>query len=238
LCKRTLYFKIMRASINLKMRSRIFSTHNAKLVHCAKQYNLRLAAFDLPAGHTCPAAHICKSIANKETGRIKDYGSLRCYAVSAENIHPNVRVLRHRNLELTKQDSFVDDICHEIKRLKLTSIRIHSSGDFYNRIYLEKWIRIARLNPSVTFWGYTKMLPFYTLLNEESNVFFVYSIGGLFDNRLTGSESTCTIVTDGMIESFPHPITCERDNPSNDYEYIINGESFGIRLHGTQPAKK
>lgn len=224
------------------MKSKIFSTNNGKLNHCASQYNLRLVAFDLPAGHTCPAANICHSRANREGmvngSAIQDFGSLRCYAASAEAQYKNTRDLRWRNFEASQSGDFVNMICDEIQRLGLTSIRIHSSGDFYSREYVNKWIQIARLNPQVTFWGYTKMLPFYNVLNAESNMFFVYSIGGLFDNRLTGKEITCTIVTDEIYPTFEAVITCEKENRSNDYEYIvIKRESFGIRLHGTQAKK-
>ena len=48
-------------------------------------------SFSLPAGYSCPQALICKSYANKETGKITDgkHTTIRCYAASDEAKSPN-----------------------------------------------------------------------------------------------------------------------------------------------------
>ena len=59
------------------------------------------------------------------------------------------------------------------KKAKRVVIRIHESGDFYSREYLEKWLEIARhfeTNPRVVFACYTKSLPFFVGVNRPSNM--------------------------------------------------------------------
>lgn len=219
----------------------IFSLGNTKLIHCGNSYKIRVASFDLPAGHTCPMASLCHSRAIVyETGKafLVDYGTFRCYAASTEVLWKNVRNVRWSNLELSKSDNFVSFITAEINRLGLTSIRIHSSGDFYNSTYMQNWIEIARLNPDVEFWGYTKQATFMRILNAEPNMFFVYSFGGLLDNYAVKKNlPACYVVTkpEQAVE-LGIDISCTPLHKSNDYEYIKAGKSFALLIHGMQKA--
>jgi len=219
----------------------IFSLGNTKLVHCGNSYRIRLASFDIPAGHTCPMASLCHSRAViQPDGKaiIEDYGQFRCYAASTEALWKNVRVIRWRNYELTKYNDFVQIITAELDRLGLNSVRIHSSGDFYDYTYMMKWIQIARLNPNVQFWGYTKQATFIKILNAEANIHFVYSVGGLLDNYAAKNNlPSCLVVnSQEQADALGFPVSCTPAHKSNDYEYIIRGQSFALVIHGTQKA--
>jgi hypothetical protein len=43
-----------------------------------------------------------------------------------------------------------------IRRSGVKLVRVHESGDFYDREYAEKWSAIARALPDVIFFAYTK----------------------------------------------------------------------------------
>ena len=104
------------------------------------------AIFNLPSQITCPNA----------TEECKKW----CYAKKAERMYPNVLPFRMKNLELTKDTEarLINDVNEELKKSqKVTHVRIHESGDYYNQQYLNKWFVIAVCNPNLTFYSYTKM---------------------------------------------------------------------------------
>lgn len=218
--------------------SRIFSTNNSKINLCGETYNERMVSYDLPAGHSCPAAVLCLTFADKESGKVTSgvNAKFNCYAAVQEAVYKNTRALRHRNLELTKRDDFVSIITDEIAKFKITAIRIHSSGDFYNLAYAKKWIEIARLNPNVRFFIYTKMATFVKLFNAESNMFAVYSNGGFYDgkNILNGIPTNTVVTSHEHANELGLTVTCEANHKASDYEMILNGKSFSIVIHGTQ----
>lgn len=99
--------------------------------------------FALPAMLTCPGAiELCIRY---------------CYAKKAERLYPAVVVKRKANLELSKQENFVDIMIAEINQLPLMPyFRIHESGDFYNQEYLNKWYEIIKAFPKKKFLAFTK----------------------------------------------------------------------------------
>jgi len=217
-----------------------FSEGNKKLIHCGNTYRIRVASFDLLSGVTCPAASLCHSEIEIVDGKRKvvDYGQFRCYATSTEALYPAVYEMRKNNGLLAKSDNFINTIHSEIKRLGLTSVRIHSSGDMFSPEYMKKWIQIARMSPDVEFWGYTKMATYVKFLNAEPNMFFVYSVGGIFDNYATKYNlPSCYVITSyNQAVELGVDVACEAEYKSNDYEYILRGESFSLMIHGTQKA--
>lgn len=218
----------------------MFSTRNSKLIHCGKAYKIRLASFDINAGSTCPAASLCHSEVQIIDGkrRVIDYGQFRCYAASSEAMYPTVYNFRVRNVELTKSENFVELVTKELKEKGLNSLRVHSSGDFYSPNYMKSWIEIARQNPDVHFWGYTKMASYIKFLNAEPNITFVYSMGGLMDSYAKKNNLPCSyVVTESwQAVDLGVDIACTPAHKSNDYEYIKRGESFALMIHGTQKA--
>ena len=47
-------------------------------------------------------------------------------------------------------------IMAQLEADKIRTVRIHATGDFFSRDYLDMWTRIVKANPAVTFWTYTK----------------------------------------------------------------------------------
>lgn len=214
----------------------MLSHHNHKIKLTGKLYGYKSASFDLPAGHSCPAANLCHSRVNVDSqGKryIEDRGQFRCYAVKAEAQYTNVYNLRHANFAATREESFVGTITDEIQSKRLTLVRIHSSGDFYSWEYFQKWIQVIKSLPGVTFFAYTKQATFvkWYLENELPNFKLCYSMGGLHDKYATKHNLPhCTVIVDGFNPE-GLPISCTHENPCDDFLYIMRGESFGINFH-------
>lgn len=98
--------------------------------------------FNLPIQVSCPGAtKLCKAC---------------CYAKPPEYLYPTCKTSRDRNLETSKKADFSELIIAKLKSGKFKRLRIHESGDFYNQAYLDKWVKIIKARPDITFWAYTK----------------------------------------------------------------------------------
>lgn len=129
------------------------SRENEKLV--SNDYILFLI-WNLPAVKTCPF----------RTPHCEE----KCYARKAEQAYPDCLPSRMRNLEESKRDDFVDRavytilnaIRHDRKHRKIV-VRIHESGDFYNKEYAMKWLKVAETlkHENVVFIAYTKSVTYF-----------------------------------------------------------------------------
>jgi len=169
-----------------------FST-NSKYGGMGKKF--RIIGFDLPALRTirdvnpstglvtagfliCPGAKLCKNGCYARGGMYVSPGSVwRC--------HYNFQT----SLEPWFEDVMVSDIEHRVHSSRVPIVvRIHTSGEFYNRDYLMKWIRICERLPKTDFWCYTKMFPLVEPLRESnaipSNLEIVYSEGSRWDDQI------------------------------------------------------
>lgn len=119
----------------------------------------KLTAFiiwNLPAIITCPfATALCKK---------------SCYAVKAEKAYPSVMPARTDNFYMSLRDDFVDLMTAEIIRIAKGCrkaniiVRIHESGDFYNKAYAEKWLQImenCKGDSRIKFIAYTKSFRYF-----------------------------------------------------------------------------
>ncbi len=79
-----------------------------------------------------------------------------CYAMRGHYNQRNVKDALLRNYEESLHDDFVTRACGWIRQLFVRVIRIHASGEFYSATYVDKWSEIARRNPGVTFYAYTR----------------------------------------------------------------------------------
>lgn len=218
-----------------------FSFGNSKIKELARYLNLPLksvVAFDLPAGYTCPMASLCKSFANRKTGKITDGKDMkyRCYAASNEAAFPPARSLRWHNFDLLKGKT-TDEMAALIQAslpAGVKVIRIHSSGDFFSLDYFHAWFEVAQNNPEIKFFGYTKIMP-YVSMPKPDNFRLVYSFGGKLDRFLTPDVPVAYVVNtsaDGLERGLK--VACQA-NPSDDFDMVMAGESFALALHGTQP---
>lgn len=212
-----------------------FSQGNAKL----KQ---RLI-FSLPAGKTCPGAVFCKSFAVLQDNgkrKIQDgkQTEFRCFAASSEVQYDAVYNLRASNMELLMRSviegSMVDLINasvqhHRKKNTKL--VRIHESGDFFSRGYLNAWIEVAKQNPDLKFYCYSKSLDFFLDLVLPENFYLTASYGGKFDH----------LIDQGLFPRFAKVYKTEEEamadglEVDHDDSHCFGDKPFALLVHGTQP---
>lgn len=137
------------------MSSNYLSAGNSKL-------GKGIYSFSLPPKETCAGStEACRQI---------------CYAGKSYRLYPSVRRVYARNLELTS-----DQIESQI--LKPNSVvRLHVSGDFKSPEYIHAWRRLAKANPSVRFYAYTRawrvpsLLPSLEALRSLPNVQILASV--------------------------------------------------------------
>lgn len=217
-----------------------FSIGNTKLLHLAKEKNCKVTSFDLPAGHTCPCADECKSFADKITGKITDGENckFRCYAASSEAAFTASRKAHWRNFEAIAacktSDDMKDLILSELpKDVKI--VRIHASGDFYSRKYFLAWVKVAQARTDIQFFGYTKVLP-YVKYQKPDNFCLQYSFGGKMDSKVTCEPVAYVVKTIADAVKRGVDVACQKSE-SDDFDFIMEGRTFALLIHGTQPAK-
>jgi hypothetical protein len=153
---------------------------NTKLKKTAKEFNVRIFNFSIPAGNdkktgkiTCPFAGSCLSL---------------CYAKKGMYRFGNVERALSKRYEATKEENFVSRITDELAKVKKDRqiyVRIHDSGDFYSPTYFAKWLEIARLNPSVRFYAYTKSHSFIRgNFSIPENMDLIFSLGSTKDELI------------------------------------------------------
>jgi hypothetical protein len=157
----------------------LLGTGNTKLVKTAKEFGVRIFNFSIPAGNdkksgkiTCPFAGSCLKL---------------CYAKRGMYRFGNVERALTKRYEASKEDNFVQTITNElakVKKDKQTYVRIHDSGDFYSPAYFAKWLEIARLNPSVRFYAYTKSHSFIRGIELPENFDLIFSLGSKNDELI------------------------------------------------------
>ena len=194
----------------------MLSLSNTKLVKTGKLHNGVVAAFDLPAGQTCPYAGACKK---------------GCYA-------HGFTFLMHadkyaNNYAVSQTDSFNELISAEISELrskyKHVYIRIHSSGDFYSREYLAKWLVIIRSFPDVRFYCYTKSVGMLKSCDIPSNFTVTYSYGGMQDMLIKDTDNNARV--------FKNEEDCLKAGytiANNDDLIMLTRSKVGLIYHGSK----
>ena len=101
-----------------------------------------------------------------------------CYATSGNYTFPSVKnALGIRTWLVYNDLDFVNRaIRAQIKINNIQFLRIHASGDFVSREYVNMWIDICKDNPSCHFWTYTKATEFENAFDDLENANIVKSI--------------------------------------------------------------
>jgi hypothetical protein len=213
-----------------------FSKGNAKL-------GTHTLIFNLPAGKTCPGAMFCKSFAAVDSNgkrKIVDgpHTEFRCFAASSEVQYDAVFENRARNLQLIvdalKTDSAADLINDSIqasRTRKTQLVRIHESGDFFNLAYLNAWIEVAKRNPDLKFYCYSKSLEFFMAKALPANFYLTASYGGKFDY----------LIDEGFFTRYSKVFMTDDDanaaglEVDHDDSHCFGDKPFALLVHGTQP---
>ena len=209
---------------------------NAKL----KQLGGVLYTFSLSSGHACPFAQDCLSKAVEANGtvHIEDgpKTQFRCFSASQEVVFPNLRKQRQYNFNLLREAKTTAKMTDLIKKSlpkKATVIRIHVGGDMFNQNYFNAWRDVAKDNPTVTFYAYTKSLPYWVnqLGKIPTNFKLNASKGGRHDNLIEKHNLKYAEVVYTEQEAVDKGLDIDHD----DSHAFLKDESFALIIHGTQP---
>lgn len=217
------------------------TTNNRKMKALSVILLSRVGVVDLPAGKSCPAAHICKAWSERdEDGNVTIHDGpecvFRCYAASAE-IYPSTRDLRYNNFRILQGLLSKEEIMNELYDMVMVGgckyNRYHSSGEFFKEDYFVAAMELAEMFPERIFYGYTKMVNLYAKYMHQfpDNFRFNVSEGGKFDHLIT-PEMPITRVIIHKEEAHGLPIYTGVLTELA----VLNRESFCIPVHGTQPA--
>jgi hypothetical protein len=133
----------------------------------------------LPDGrtyNTCPSASACAPL---------------CYARSGTYRFPGVLAAHERNLVMILDDlpgwerRMAEELTH--RRYRDRHVRIHDSGDFFSREYLQAWLRIIRATPATVFYAYTKEVALFREVvapDPPANFRWCLSLGGTQDHLI------------------------------------------------------
>lgn len=151
-------------------------TQNQKLKDTSKAMGKKVFNFSIPAYKSntgkviCPFAESCIKFCYAQKGNYKRF--------------PIVGQQMEKRYKISKGANFIDLMNDEIKKKKADFIRIHDSGDFYSKSYIQKWFTIANDNPKVKFYAYTKSFILFQGLTIPDNLDIIFSEGGKHDNLI------------------------------------------------------
>lgn len=185
-------------------------TQNSKLKKTSKITGIKTFDFALPAIKTCPFSGDCKKF---------------CYAKKGAYIWPAAKNKHQWNFEQTKEKSFITDILKEIDSKKIKAVRIHSSGDFYNKTYVKKWLKIIESRPDVTFYAYTKSIRLFKDIKLPKNFTLIFSYGGLDDSLIKKTDRHAKVFEAGQM---PKNYAYANDN---DHIALARNKRIGLIKH-------
>lgn len=151
-----------------------------KFIKNKKYYRDTVYEWNLPTGSSCPFALECKVTVDRLTGKFDVYkGQYKCYAAAPERF-PGVREHRWKNFEHVKNGNL------PIIPKDCKAIRIHSAGDFFNQEYFDMWINLAKENPGIEMWAYTKSIGYWVkrIFDIPNNLVLTASFGGKQDELI------------------------------------------------------
>jgi hypothetical protein len=183
-----------------------FLTQNRKM---KKSKNAKIFNFGIPAKLTCKAALECKKY---------------CYAAKGFYLWPNVKEAQNRRYKATKKDNFCIEMIKDIIESEASHVRIHDSGDFYSREYLNKWFTIIEALPHVTFYAYTKMIPLFKNEKLPKNFTVIFSYGGKYDHLILKNDRNAKIFKESMPKNYI-------DTSNNDLNAIGKNKNIGLLIH-------
>lgn len=205
---------------------------NAKLMNIKNGFIL-----NLPAGFTCPGANKCLAKAVVTDGKAKIVDGkeqeFRCFAAVEEARFSNARESRWNNFNLLKKCKKIDEMVTLISNAlpkNADVIRVHSSGDFFNKNYFQAWMIVAELNPDMIFYAYTKSIHLIDGVNIPNNFKLNASYGGRYDDLI--EKLNLKHVKVFFSEEEAEEQGYELDH--TDEHAFKSNKSFGLLLHGSQ----
>ncbi len=196
-------------------------TQNSKLKKTSKKTGYNIFNFGITAIKTCPSALQC----------ISD-----CYAQQGAYRWTPVKNAYAKRYEVTKSNAFIEEMHKAIdSKRTLSHVRIHDSGDFYSREYLNKWIDIMYNNPHITFYAYTKEVELFKAYEAilPDNFIYIFSFGGKHDALIDKENDRHAMVFESLDDMPNRYINASE----NDLNAITGNLNVGLIYHGQSKIK-
>lgn len=222
----------------------VFGRANSKLIKLQTKTGKKLYTFSLLSGHTCLFAKDCRAQVDIIDGKRKltdgPHLKFRCFSASQEAVYSGVYNSRKKNTELIKDCGNIVGTMRDLINSSIPKnaeiIRTHVSGDYMTLNYLLAWLEVAKLNPNIHFYSYTKAVPLYLKAREKigipKNFMFTMSRGGTHDFLIDSENLKEAIVVNSKQEAKDLGLKID----TTDYLAAYSKKSFSLLLHGIQPA--
>jgi hypothetical protein len=198
-------------------------TQNSKLRKTSEALNLRVFNFGIPA---------YKSASGKLTCPMADKCIKFCYAKKGAYIWSNVQPAFEKRYQLSKTDKFISKINAEIILKEPDYVRVHDSGDYYSKKYLNKWIKIAKHNPDVRFYSYTNCIKMLKDTKLPKNYNIIFSSSGKQTNLINKTKDRHSIIFKNKIELLKSNYTDASDIDLLATKWFTkNNNKIGLILH-------
>ena len=121
-------------------------TQNAKLKKTSKLTQRRVLNFGIPAYKsetgkvTCPFADECVKYCYARKGTFRWPNTINAY-------EKRFRIARSTDFERIMNAALLINNPH--------FVRVHDSGDYFSKKYIDRWFSIMRANPAIKFYSYT-----------------------------------------------------------------------------------
>tara|TARA_Y100000389_G_scaffold203632_1_gene252797 strand:- start:1876 stop:2847 length:972 start_codon:yes stop_codon:yes gene_type:complete len=208
--------------------------------------------FSLPAGYTCPMATVCKNFASKPGQKFSDGKSIKkgkeaemlCYAARAQAQYKAVKEKVFKNMDLIMKankeggsEAMADLILKSLKYHGLDKeklFRIHESGDFFNKEYMQAWIKVANTLPGTLFYAYTTSIPLWVANKGSipSNLKLIASMDKNNAKSIIDNDLRYSLVVYSPEQAKELGLKIDVD----DSLAWGSDESFALLLHGGQHA--
>ena len=195
-----------------------------------------IASFNLPAGGykldgfweaICVGAAACLAL---------------CYAMQGSYQWASTqipRVVNHQLLERLQGRYRIAGMIHAldsmVKRLgpSYGLVRVHDSGDFYSQMYIDAWMQVIRMNPTIWFYCYTKS---HHLLPDDlpANFAVTKSFGGKHDDLIDPDNDPHARIFATLEELLAAGYIDANDAVQGEIATILGRRKIGLAYHGTR----
>jgi len=209
-----------------------FSPGNAKLIG--------IPSISLLSGYACPFANECRAKVDLLTRKLIDGPNqiYRCFSASQEVLFKLTFEQRKYNFDLLRSLNSPQEMAELIQvslpNPKKKIIRLHVAGDFFSKKYFQAWIIVAKNNPHLVFYAYTKSLIYWVeeINNIPSNLKLTASKGGRLDHLIDKHNLRYVQVVKTVEEAQSLGLELDHD----DSHAFAQDKSFALLIHGTQKA--
>ena len=214
------------------------------------RFQAKVYSLELLSGWSCPHAKTCHSKVVELDGQYTKSGNpkrklidgkhtkFRCFSASQEALLPNVYDRRKNNFDLLRRAGTIEAMTALMQKAiprNAGIIRQHVGGDFFSRKYFVAWLELARNNPEILFYAYTKSLNYWVenmqYVEALPNVILTASRGGSLDFLINkhGLRESVVVYSEEQADTLGLPID------HDDSHAATNGGNFALLLHGVQP---